>query len=221
MSPEIKAAQARRIRNVLVAVVFMVVGSTSALGMVVAMNEFSEPLMDRELAGATELELTPPPRPKARPTVDKPKPKPRKAPRTPPAPALAALASGLSGIAVDIPALQLGDLTAGAKDLLGTDDEVTYTADTVDNPPRPTRQAALQYPARLRQKGVEGYVELGFFVTASGEVESVRVLDSQPPDVFDEAVLEGFRGWAWQPAEYEGKPVRIWTTKRFTFSLTR
>lgn len=221
MNVELNAGRSRRVRNVVVAMTFMVVGSTSALGMVVAMNEFSEPMVDRELAGATEIEVTAPPRPKARPTVEQPKPKPKKAPRTPPAPALAALSSGLSGIAVDIPALQLGDLGAGAKDLLGTEDEVTYTAETVDTPPRPTRQAAIQYPARLRQKGVEGYVELGFFVNASGDVEGVRVIDSQPPEVFDEVVLEGFRDWGWQAAQYEGKPVRIWTTKRFTFSLTR
>ncbi|MCA9556347.1 MAG: hypothetical protein KC933_40355, partial [Myxococcales bacterium] len=64
MNVELNAGRKRRLRNVVVAMTFMVVGSTSALGMVVAMNEFSEPMVDRELAGATEIEVTAPPRPK-------------------------------------------------------------------------------------------------------------------------------------------------------------
>lgn len=62
-----------------------------------------------------------------------------------------------------------------------------------------------EYPPRAR--GVAGWVELEFTVTAAGQVEDARVLSSQPPGVFEDSALRALRRWRYRPRYEQGRPV--------------
>lgn len=208
-------------RNYAYGAVFMLVGSTLVLGSVVVMNELSKPPERQEVERGTVIEVQKAPKPKPKQQVKRPKPKPKKTPKAPPPPSLAALTSGLGGIAVDLPNLQFQDLGAAGADLLGAEDDVVHTSDTVDDPPKAVQQTAIQYPPRLRDKGVEGYVLFSVLVDANGNVSRLKILESKPPGVFDDAAREAIKGWKFQPAYYEGEPVKSWAQQKIVFELRR
>ena len=83
------------------------------------------------------------------------------------------------------------------------------TEDTVDQPPRPLRQVAPAYPAAARARNLEGSVTLALLVDEGGQVGDVQVLSSDPPGVFDQAALAAVRTWTFEPALYQGEPVRL------------
>ena len=202
-----------------VAAVVMPLGATFVLGAVVLMNELSEPPEKREVTEGTAIEVVKQAKPKPKQRVQKPKPKPRQTPRSPPPPSLAALTSGLGGIAVEIPGLDLEAMNGAGANLLGTDTDVAHTSDTVDESPRARTQTPIRFPPSMRKKGIEGYVLLSLLVDKTGNVQEARVLESDPPGVFDNAAVEGVRGWQFEPGQYKGEPVRTWVQQRIAFRL--
>ncbi len=55
------------------------------------------------------------------------------------------------------------------------------------------------YPQDALSKGVEGWVDISFGVTASGQVVDVRVDDAKPRNQFDRAALVAVRQWKYEP----------------------
>lgn len=125
--------------------------------------------------------------------------------------ALPGMDFGLGGLSDD-----LGDL---AGNLLGGDRELTMSDDTVDQPPRPIAQSPIPYPARAKAQGVTGHVVLSVLIGPTGRVEQVRVLESQPAGVFDDAAVAGVQSWRFEPASYRGENVRVWARQRVRFDL--
>lgn len=48
---------------------------------------------------------------------------------------------------------------------------------------------------------------LEFTITATGSVEDVRVIDAEPPNVFDRESRRALQGWKYQPKMVNGQPV--------------
>lgn len=129
------------------------------------------------------------------------------------------LASTLPGMSFGLPGFDdgdLGDLTGG---LLGDDRDLVMSDETVDQAPRPVAQAPIPYPARAKAQGVTGYVMLSVLIGPTGAVEKVRVLESQPAGVFDDAAVAGVQRWRFEPASYRGENVRVWARQRVRFDL--
>ncbi|MEM1025102.1 MAG: energy transducer TonB [Myxococcota bacterium] len=208
-----------RLRNHAIAALIMPVGATAVLGAVVAMNEFSEPPEKQKVERGTAIEVKRPPPPKKKEEVKKPKPKPKPRSNRPPPPSLAALTSGLAGVAFDLPAFQMEDIGANAGELLGGGQDVVHTGDTVDKKPQPTSQPPGSFPPSARKRGVEGYVLLSVLVNKNGKVSEARVLESKPPGEFDEAALAAIRSWTFQPGFYKGEPTSVRIEQKIEFRL--
>lgn len=129
------------------------------------------------------------------------------------------LAGSLSGIDVGIPVFHASNVGNLSETILGDVGNVVMTEDTVDSRPRPLSRPSLKYPERARAGGIEGYVTVSMLVGVSGDVENARVLESEPPGVFDVAALEAVRTWRFEPATYQGRPVSVWARQIIRFSL--
>lgn len=66
----------------------------------------------------------------------------------------------------------------------------------------PTSRVPPEYPSRAQRRGLEGHVELQFLIRPDGSVDrsSIRVLDSQPRNVFDSAAEQAVARWQFEPA---------------------
>lgn len=72
-----------------------------------------------------------------------------------------------------------------------------------------------QYPVKAAQDRVEGFVTLSFKVLKDGSVQNVKVTESNPPQVFDEAAIAAVSKW-----EFAQKDAKKSTQKlRLNFSL--
>ena len=148
----------------------------------------------------------------------KPKPKPVKRPRAKPKPVKRAraprpsLASNLSGLGGGVALFDAEGLSDMGDDLLGGDEltkDMVMTAEAVDQPPQRLSGPAPSYPSRARARGVEGLVVLRLLVSADGKVEKVSVVESNPEGVFEQAAIDAARQTRFQPATYQGQPVKM------------
>ncbi len=195
----------------------MMMGTVLVLGTVVLVNHYSNSLDDTRVDAASQILLDrkkPPPEQQ----VQKPKPKPRPRRAAPPAP-LTGLDTSLSGLDLGLPGFSADDLGALEGDLLGSASGVVMTDDTVDQPPRATFQAAMVFPPRARARGIQGYVVFSLLIGITGEIEEVRIIESFPAGTFDEAATQGINQWRFEPAVYQGQPVRSWARQRIRFDL--
>ena len=87
-------------------------------------------------------------------------------------------------------------------------------------PPEILSAGGLVYPVEAKDKKVEGYVRVAYDVSVDGSVTNVRVVDSNPPGVFDEAAVAAVHGWRFHPAiGSDGKPVVKELVSRVNFKL--
>jgi periplasmic protein TonB len=85
--------------------------------------------------------------------------------------------------------------------------------------PRKLVHVAPVYPEIARLSHVQGIVTMEAVLDATGKVESVRVLSSQP--LLEEAAVRAVRQWRYTPTELNGVPVPVLMTITIRFSLDR
>jgi protein TonB len=116
---------------------------------------------------------------------------------------------GVGGVAID-----LGG-AAGA----GTQNHFVFESYELDSAPRPMVKTPPIYPFRAREQGVEGVVQVKILVNADGSVGNVIIMDSRPPDTFDNAVLTAVPNWRFEPGVIGGKRVTSWVVTALRFQL--
>ena len=210
--------QSHRSIRLLSGVAFMLIGSVTVIGTVLLINSMAEGpdevAQRAQTSFAVEKKVEPPP-----PRVRQRTP-PRQQRSRPTAPPMVSLDTSLSGIDFGIPGLAASDLGSMQDQLLGDTENVVMTDDSVDSPPRPTFQAPVSYPRTARAQGVQGYVVLSLLISAAGEIEKVQVLEAEPAGIFEESAKEGVRNWRFEPAQYQGRNVKVWAKQRIRFDLT-
>jgi len=207
-----------RRRRVVVGLASMTGGTVLVVGTLLVINRLSEApdqqQVDTTTSFAVEKEPPPPPPP------PKPRSEPQRQRNNAPTPPMVSLDSSLSGIDFGLPGFSASDLNDLQDQLLGDTNDVVMTDDSVDSPPRPTYRAPLSYPKSARARGVEGYVVLSLLISATGEIEKVQVLEADPAGVFEDAAREGVRNWRFEPAQYQGRNVKVWARQRVRFDLS-
>ena len=65
------------------------------------------------------------------------------------------------------------------------------------------------YPTRAAQRGIEGWCQVAFTVTETGGVRDIRVVDADPPGMFDQASIRAAERFRFQPRVVNGQPVEV------------
>ena len=195
-------------------------GLALTLQLLAWMNHARPATKGEEEARATSLVIAPRPTPKKKPRPPErraARPKVRSSLRPP------TLASDLAGSSFGL-ALSGGDAVADlTSSLLGDAGRgpLVMNADAVDAGPKPLSVPAPEHPAAARARGISGYVKVSLLVNERGQVSKSKIIEAQPPGVFDAAVLQQVATWRFAPATYKGEPVRIWQPYVLRFQLDR
>ncbi len=201
-----------------VALASMLFGLALVLGSILWMNRKGGLPGGSDGRPTTQISAEKREKPKPTREVQKREP-PKRQPRRAPAPPSMG-GSALAGLDFGMPQYESEDLSALGNNLLGDGKDVVMTDSSVDVPPKPIIQTAIPYPIRAKAQGTEGYVLLSVLISPTGQVERVKVLEAQPPGVFEAAAEAGVKSWKFEPAQYQGQAVRVWATQRVRFDLS-
>jgi TonB family protein len=84
-----------------------------------------------------------------------------------------------------------------------------------------SRQLEPEYPEAALRKNIEGWVELSFVVTTDGKVTNIKLLDSNPAGVFDDAASKALSRMRYKPTMQAGKPIAVSTKLRVAFRMKK
>lgn len=84
-----------------------------------------------------------------------------------------------------------------------------------------TRKVEATYPQRALRQRLEGWVELSFDITATGDATNVKVIDSLPRREFDREAVRALSQWKFRPRIENGKAVSASARQRLEFKLGR
>lgn len=202
----------------LVGVLSAIGGLTLVLALIVFMNTQLARPDEGDGQAFSSIEVVKKEKPPQQEQIRKPEPPKRKPARSAPSPLLG-LDSGLAGLNFGLPGFDASELDLGTG-LLGDGKDVVMTDETVDVQPRPIVQTPMRYPARAKATGVTGYVLLSVLIGPTGQVEKVKILESEPAGVFDDVAVGGVQTWKFEPASYRGENVRVWAKQRVRFDLS-
>ncbi|MFK7864556.1 MAG: TonB family protein [Pseudohongiellaceae bacterium] len=89
-----------------------------------------------------------------------------------------------------------------------------------DNIMIPLIRTTANYPQRALARGIKGFVELSFTVSALGDVEDPVVTYSEPQGVFDRAALQSIRRWKYSAAVENGEAIPTYDVRqRIVFEM--
>lgn len=64
---------------------------------------------------------------------------------------------------------------------------------------------AAKYPNVAARRGIEGYVDVRFDVTAAGATANIQVIGADPKGIFEKSALKAVARWRYQPYMENGK----------------
>ncbi|MES1942559.1 TonB2 protein [Salinisphaera sp. PC39] len=89
----------------------------------------------------------------------------------------------------------------------------------IDTEVVPVVQVPPKYPATAKRAKIEGHVTMEFTVRPDGSVSDIRVVDAQPPRMFNRAAKEALSRWKFRPRERDGERVARNARQTIRFTL--
>ena len=133
--------------------------------------------------------------------------------RPPPTPETSKMAFSQGGIDNNVASL------SPIVDARGAMSRMTMTAGS-DRDVIPLVRINPDYPQRALQRGLEGWVQVQFTITATGTVKDPIVVDAMPKSIFDDAALKAIARWRYNPKVENGTAVeRVGVQTRIVFQL--
>jgi protein TonB len=113
----------------------------------------------------------------------------------------------------------MGDFTVKLAGQMANGDELDeiFSMAELDQQPRVIFQTPPLYPAKLRQRGIEGTVYIVFLVDRTGRVVGPKVERSTDPR-FDQPALNAVKQWKFEPGMRNGQEVQFKMRVPITFS---
>lgn len=90
------------------------------------------------------------------------------------------------------------------------------TVGEIDRVPAPVATVAPKYAEEAKQDGVQGKVEVRFYIDETGAVRMPSVVDDPHPYLAEKA-LEAVRQWKFERPTWKGSPVTVAVSQEFTF----
>jgi protein TonB len=205
-------------RNILGALVSMLLGGLLMVQVVVALNKAVD---QKEEAAKKQTSIVKMKKTKKQ-VVKKEEPKPRAKRRAeasakvrPPV-----LSAAFGGLAMNIPEFAVADIEGDPRELLDhVAMDVIMTEETADSKPTATYKAPIEYPSAALENGIEGYVVMHLLIGKDGSIELAKVLESEPEGIFEDSVLGHIQDWRFAPAKYKGESVAVWVKQKVRFNL--
>jgi protein TonB len=120
--------------------------------------------------------------------------------RPPPTPQTPRMAFAASGIDNNVASL------APIVDARGAMSRMSMSAGS-DRDVIPLVRINPDYPPRALSRGLEGWVQVQFTITATGTVKDAIVVNAQPKNIFDDAALKAIARWRYNPKVDAGVAV--------------
>ncbi|MBY6188635.1 energy transducer TonB [Marinobacter hydrocarbonoclasticus] len=93
---------------------------------------------------------------------------------------------------------------------------------TADRQAMPLYRVEPAYPQRALRMRAEGYVVMEFTIDEQGRPRNIRVIESEPIRLFDQAAMKALSRWKYQPKQLDGKAVpQPGQTAKLEFKLNR
>ena len=118
---------------------------------------------------------------------------------------------------IEMPRIDLG-LTSGSGPYLGnwSAGDAGAEGDVI-----PIVRIEPQFPREALLKGIGGWVEVEFTIEPDGSVSDPKIIDSQPPRIFDRNALRAIYKWKFKPRIVDGKPVARRARQRMEFTINQ
>lgn len=78
-----------------------------------------------------------------------------------------------------------------------------------------------RYPMDAAARHIEGWVKVEFTIDEQGDVEDIRVVESSPPQIFDQAAIRAISRWEFKPRIVDGKTVKQRAIQTLEFRLNK
>lgn len=75
------------------------------------------------------------------------------------------------------------------------------------------------YPREAAIRRIEGWVQIEFTITPAGTVKDPKVIDSDPPRLFDREAIRAILKWKFKPRVIDGQAVERRATQTIDFKL--
>lgn len=85
---------------------------------------------------------------------------------------------------------------------------------------RPVRMDPPDYPRDALRRGDQGYVVVEFTIGTDGSTKDIDVVEAEPRNTFDREAQRAVRGWRFEPALRDGRPVETRLQHTIDFNLT-
>lgn len=85
--------------------------------------------------------------------------------------------------------------------------------------PKLLHRSAPYYPRDARRTRRQGWVDVQFTVSATGEVVHAEVINAEPKNLFDHAAITAVERWTFAPGTRDGQPVAMRMHQRLDFRL--
>jgi protein TonB len=77
------------------------------------------------------------------------------------------------------------------------------------------------YPARALRAGIEGLVTAEFTITTDGSVKDIKIVKADPPEIFDQSVIQAIQKWKFSPQIENGQAVEKRARQDIRFTLKK
>lgn len=145
-----------------------------------------------------------------------PKPPPPEEPPLPPKLEIAKVEQQVQPLPqMDLPNLDV-PLTGGEGIFIGNFQQVDRTA---EGDVIPVVVIRPMYPREAAMTGIEGWVKVEFTITEIGTVKDPKVIDADPPRVFNREALRAILKWKFKPRVIDGVAVERRATQVIEFNL--